>query len=148
MLEFSLMILVPFIAILFEGLHRKLEARFQNRIGPPIWQPLWDLWKLWQKKGSDSLANENAFFRIPPVLYLISAIALFMFMPFFLVSFEFDFLLLIYITILYSGFYVLTAFASNSPSGIVGAMREIITMVHSRYLPAFRDLHRNQDNTL
>lgn len=129
MLEFSLMVLVPFIAILFEGLHRKIEARFQNRIGPPIWQPFWDLWKLWQKKPSESMANDNVFFTIPPVLYFITSLSLFLFVPFFLVSFEYDFILLIYITILYSGFYVVTAFASNSPSGIVGAMREIITMV-------------------
>ncbi len=117
------------ISMVFEGIRRKLIARFHNRIGPPVWQPFLDLRKLLEKGKSDSMGNDNAFFRFCPFLYFLSSFVLFLFIPFQIVSFQYDFILLVYITILCSGFYVLVGFASNSPYGIVGSMREIITMV-------------------
>jgi NADH-quinone oxidoreductase subunit H len=117
------------ISLLFEGIKRKVIARFHNRIGPPVWQPFLDIRKLFEKGPSDSRGNDNAFFRFCPFLYFVSSFVLFLFMPFQILSFSYDFVLLIYITILCSGFYVLVGFASNSPYGIVGSMREIITMV-------------------
>ncbi len=121
--------LTPAFALFFEGIRRKLVARMENRIGPPIWQPFYDIIKLWKKKKSDSSAYGNIFFRISPFLYFLSALALFLFIPFSIISFSYDFILLIYITILCSGFYVLSGFSSDSPFGIVGSMREMITMV-------------------
>ncbi len=117
------------ISLFLEGLRRKVIARFHNRVGPPVYQPFLDLRKLFGKGPSDSRGSDNAFFRVCPFLYFLSSFLLFLFIPFQIFSFSFDFILLIYITILCSGFYVLVGFASNSPYGIVGAMREIITMV-------------------
>ena len=43
MYEIIFFLLVPFIALLYEGFFRKINARFQNRIGPPIIQPFYDI---------------------------------------------------------------------------------------------------------
>lgn len=129
MWEITFLVFALPISMLFDGIKRKLMARFHNRIGPPVWQPFLDLWKLMEKGRSDSRGSDNAFFRVCPFLYFLSSFLLFLFIPLQIVSFSYDFILLVYITILCSGFYVLVGFASNSPYGIVGSMREIITMV-------------------
>ena len=129
MFKILLLIFVIPISFLFEGIRRKLMARMQNRIGPPIWQPFYDFMKLLEKGESDSKASENIFFRITPVLYLITTFALFLFVPFPVISFPFDFILFIYILILSGAFYILSGFASNSPYGSIGSMRETILMV-------------------
>ena len=123
-----LILIIP-ISLIFEGLRRKFTARMQNRIGPPIWQPILDVIKLFGKQKRDSKAEENIFFRITTFLYLLTTFILFLFIPFPLISFPFDFILFIYITILSSGFYVLLGPAANSPYGLLGCMRDIILMV-------------------
>ncbi|MCK4328160.1 MAG: NADH-quinone oxidoreductase subunit H [Candidatus Diapherotrites archaeon] len=118
---------VPFLAILTEGLYRKLIARMQNRVGPPIAQPLYDLLKLWGKKP---LRKENdPFFKAAPVLYFLSHFALFLFVPLSIVSFSYDFILLIYLTILGSAFFILAGVSSDSPYSVIASMREMILMV-------------------
>ncbi|MBI4447663.1 NADH-quinone oxidoreductase subunit H [Candidatus Woesearchaeota archaeon] len=122
------LLIIPF-AVLMDGVRRKAVARMQNRVGPPIWQPFFDLIKLYQKKSSDSLAEKNVFFKIIPPLYLITTLALFVFIPLKVVSFKYDFLLLVYLLALESALFVLAAFASNSPFGVIASMRELTLMV-------------------
>ncbi|MBN1159883.1 MAG: NADH-quinone oxidoreductase subunit H [Candidatus Diapherotrites archaeon] len=129
MTEWVFFVAAPFIALLLQGIRRKLNARMQNRIGPPVWQPFLDVIKLVQKGKSDSEGNLNFFFVIAPIIFFITTWVMFLFVPFAIWSFEFDFLLLIYLTILSGGLYVLAGFASDSPLGVHGAMREMITMV-------------------
>lgn len=127
MYEIIFFLLIPFIAMFYEGLHRKINARLQNRIGPPIIQPFYDIKKLFQKK---KLKNQNdPFFNYSPLFYFLSNYALFLFIPFSLIAFNFDFVVLVYITILSSAFYVLAGLSSDNPFGIVGSMREMILMV-------------------
>jgi formate hydrogenlyase subunit 4 len=45
------MLLVLAIAPLILGITRKVKARALRRIGPPIWQPYFDLWKLIHKEA-------------------------------------------------------------------------------------------------
>jgi len=127
MYEIIFFILVPFIALLYEGLLRKLNARFQNRIGPPIVQPFYDIIKLFKKKPFKT--QNDPFYKYAPFLYFISIYALFLFIPFSLISFQYDFVLLLYLTILASAFYVLAGLSSDNPFGIVGSMREMILMI-------------------
>ena len=42
-------VLAPVIGCLLAGLDRKLSARMQGRVGPPILQPYYDLRKLLEK---------------------------------------------------------------------------------------------------
>jgi ech hydrogenase subunit B len=43
------LVLAPFIGGLLKGIDRRLTARMQGRIGPPLLQPFYDLIKLWNK---------------------------------------------------------------------------------------------------
>lgn len=120
-------LLVPFIALLYEGILRKLNARLQNRIGPPIIQPFYDIIKLFGKKPLKS--QNDPFYKYAPFFYFLSIYALFLFIPFSLIGFQYDFVLLLYLTILASSFYVLAGLSSDNPFSIVGSMREMILMV-------------------
>jgi formate hydrogenlyase subunit 4 len=123
-----LILAVP-ISLFFEGVRRKLLARMQNRIGPPVWQPFYDVLKLIEKGESNSKASESIFFRTIPILYFVTTFALFLFVPFPIISFRFDFIMFIYVLILSSAFYVLVGVASNSPFGLFGSMRETVLML-------------------
>ena len=127
MYEIIFFLLIPFIAMLYEGLHRKINARLQNRIGPPIIQPFYDIKKLFQKKKLKS--QNDPFFNYSPLFYFISNYALFLFIPFSIIAFNFDFVVLVYITILSSAFYILAGLSSDNPFGIIGSMREMILMI-------------------
>ena len=120
-------LLVPFLALLYEGLLRKLNARLQNRIGPPILQPFYDIMKLFGKKPLKT--QNDPFYKYAPLFYFISIYALFLFIPFSLLGFNYDFVLLLYLTILASSFYVLAGLSSDNPFGIVSSMREMILMI-------------------
>ena len=127
MYEIIFFLLVPFIALFYEGLLRKLNARLQNRIGPPVLQPFYDVMKLFSKKPLKS--QNDPFYKYSPLLYFISVYALFLFIPFSIISFDYDFVLLLYLTILASSFYVLAGLSSDNPFSIVGSMREMILMI-------------------
>ena len=43
------LILAPVIGGLLAGLDRKISARMQRRVGPPVLQPFYDFFKLWDK---------------------------------------------------------------------------------------------------
>ncbi len=122
-------LLVPFISLFFEGVRRKMTARIHNRIGPPIWQPFYDFMKLLDKGRTETRGRLNLFFKACPTLYFLSTLALFLFIPYPFLSFEFDFVFLIYATILCSAFYTLCGISSNSPYTTLGSMREMILMM-------------------
>ena len=128
-LEFLFLILAIPIGLLFIGIKRKLIARMQNRIGPPIWQPFYDIIKLLEKNESDSAAKENVIFRNMPLIYLITTFSLFLFLPFPVISFHLDFILFIYIFILGGALYILLGVVSNSPYGYFGSMRDMTLML-------------------
>jgi len=123
-----LILIIP-ISLLFEGIRRKLTAKMQNRIGPPVWQPFYDVMKLVKKKDSDTKAKDNLLFQIIPVLYFITTFVLFLFVPFSIVSFQYDFILFVYIVILSGALYILAGSVSNSPFSSLGSLRETLLMV-------------------
>jgi formate hydrogenlyase subunit 4 len=104
-------------------------ARMQNRIGPPILQPFYDVIKLFEKGESDSRANENILFRTMPLIYFLTTFSLFLFIPFSIISFNLDFILFIYIFILSGALYIMLGIVSNSPYGYIGSMRDISLML-------------------
>lgn len=128
-LKIAFLLLIPAMSLLFEGIKRKLIARFQNRIGPPIVQPFYDIVKLWSKKESSSIGYKNPIFRVAPLFFFVAVWALFLFVPFAVIHFEFDFIFLIYLTVFNSALFTLVAIVSNSPFSTVGAMRECVLMV-------------------
>lgn len=116
--------LVPFIAMLMEGIKRKLIARMQNRVGPPLLQPFYDVWKLLRKEGESS-----GFLGVIPMVALLASWSIFLFFPMPMVSFDFDFIFVFYIYVFVSIALILAGISSNSPYGILGSMREMVLMI-------------------
>lgn len=116
--------LVPIVAVLMEGLKRKIIARMQTRIGPPLLQPFYDLWKLVGKEGENI-----GLFRIIPIIALIASWSIFLFFPLPLISFNFDFIFVFYTYVFVSIILILAGISSNSPYGILGSMREMVLMI-------------------
>lgn len=109
----------PFLAGLINGLDRRISARMQGRVGPPLLQPFYDVAKLWQKETAVINHSQNFFV----LIYLIFSI--FTGAIFFLGS---DLLLIIFALTLAGIFLVLAANVVNSPYSIIGADRELLMM--------------------
>ncbi|MDR2744158.1 MAG: NADH-quinone oxidoreductase subunit H, partial [Desulfovibrio sp.] len=70
------LILAPFSGGLLSGVDRRLTARLQSRVGPPLLQPFYDVLKLFGKEPQAT----NAWLVFSAYIYLISsAFSLFIF---------------------------------------------------------------------
>lgn len=108
------------------GILRKTKARLQNRVGSPIWQPFFDLTKLFQK---DETLSETmcGVFRFSTVIGLSSALTLAWLVPWIAVkpwSHQADIFVVIYILALAKVFTMLGAMDAGSSFGAFGASRE------------------------
>ncbi|MCX8170843.1 MAG: NADH-quinone oxidoreductase subunit H, partial [Candidatus Bathyarchaeota archaeon] len=56
------------ISLLFDGVDRKLHARMQKRIGPPIIQPFYDLIKLFSKERIVPATASVKMFEAMPII--------------------------------------------------------------------------------
>lgn len=65
---------------LFRGLLTRLEERMQAKRGPSIWQPYYDLWKLFHKDEVVSLQS-TWIFRLAPYIYFISPLLVMLLIP-------------------------------------------------------------------
>ncbi|MBC7096043.1 respiratory chain complex I subunit 1 family protein, partial [Thermococcus sp.] len=127
---------VSFVSLIWEGVDRKLVARMQRRIGPPVLQPIYDFLKLVSKE-SIIPRDANKFFEIAPVLALASSIALLAYTPLGfepLLATKGDVIVFIYLLGLIAFIRVIGAVSSGSPYAQIGAQREII-MLASREVP-------------
>jgi formate hydrogenlyase subunit 4 len=126
MIEILYAVLLIPLALLFEGVRRKLVARMHNRIGPPFLQPFYDILKLFGKEGFE---QRNVVFNLVPYLALLCSFAMLLIIPFSILGFDFDFLVLGYIFILQDTFYIFGAVASRSPFGMFASVRELLLML-------------------
>ncbi|HID38108.1 MAG TPA: hypothetical protein EYP36_01160, partial [Calditrichaeota bacterium] len=107
-------LLIP-LALAFEGVRRKVVAYMHNRRGPPLVQPFYDIFKLLTKEG---LIYNNMVFSLVPYLAFICSVVLILIVPFSIIGFDFDFLVIGYLFILQDTFYIFGAVASRSPFGM------------------------------
>ncbi len=116
----ALVILAPIIGGLLMGIDRKLTARMQSRMGPPILQPFYDAIKLWGKEPfiASSLQPVLAF------AYFGFSVAAFA-----LLAFGQDLLLLIFTMGIADLCLIVAAFNSKSPYSNIGARRELLAML-------------------
>ncbi len=122
-----------FFGLLFKGIDRKLVARMQMRVGPPIRQPFLDVIKLMSK---ETIVPENAIkwmYNLAPIVCLVSSIIILLYIPIGniepLLGGYGDIILIIYIFIIPALAMVAGGFASGSPFATVGAQREMVTMM-------------------
>ena len=111
------LVLAPVIGGLLAGLDRIVSARMQGRVGPPVFQPFYDVFKLWEKE--DITVNKIQDFYIVCFLLFVVVTGGFFFAG--------ESLLMVIFTLtLASAFLILAAFSSNSPYAQVGAERELL----------------------
>ncbi|MBE0431586.1 MAG: NADH-quinone oxidoreductase subunit H [Dehalococcoidia bacterium] len=128
-----LVLVGAFFGMLYRGVDRKLVARMQGRVGPPIAQPFRDVQKLLMKENIIPSGATPWLFNAAPFLALISTGSLLLFIPLFgqpaLLGRYGDVILVLYLLIIPSLAFVLGGFASSSPYATVGAQREMIIMM-------------------
>ncbi len=119
------------LAPLFEGLLRKLTARIQSRQGPPLVQPYYDLLKLLGKQRLNSAGTWP--FRFAPLLAFASILAVAAAIPFGFranaLAGQLDGILIVYLLTLGGVAVLLGALASRNTFGLIGASREMVTMI-------------------
>ncbi|RLA78423.1 MAG: CO-induced hydrogenase subunit K, partial [Deltaproteobacteria bacterium] len=119
----ALYLYVSFASLLWEGLDRKLVARMQRRVGPPLLQPFYDFLKLMSKE-SIIPKHANKFYELAPVLALAVSIALLAYTPMGfapLFATKGDVIVFIYLLTLIGFIRVLGAISSGSPYAQIGA---------------------------
>ncbi len=110
----------PIIGGLLSGVDRKLTAKMQERMGPPLMQPFYDVLKLWGKEPM--IAN-----RLQPILafsYLGFAL-----MAAGLVTFQQDLLLVLFVMGISDICLSVAAMNSKSPYSYLGGRREFLAML-------------------
>lgn len=115
-----LTILSPVIGGFIYGLERIIRARMQGRVGPPLFQPFYDFFKLMDKR-SIVIHSFHAFMGI---MYLFGT----WFALFVLLSGG-DLLIAIFFHVLSLAFLVIGGFSVRSPYSVIGAMRELLHMM-------------------
>jgi len=121
------------IGLFYKGVDRKLAAKMQARVGPPIRQPFMDFFKLMIK---ENIVPQNAvpwIFNGVPVMSLVASITILFYLPFGnfrpLLSGYGDIILIVYLLTLPAIGMVIGGFASGSPYANIGAQREMVMMM-------------------
>jgi formate hydrogenlyase subunit 4 len=121
------------IGFLYKGLDRKLAARLQGRIGPPLRQPVLDVVKLLLKENVVPRTAVPWLFQAAPFLAFVAAVTALLYLPVgslspVLHSYG-DLVLLLYLLAIPALAMAVGGFASGSPYAVVGAQREIVMMM-------------------
>lgn len=115
-----LALVTPLIGGLLAGVDRKLTARMQERVGPPLVQPFYDVLKLW---GKNPMISNN----LQPILafgYLGFALV-----AAFMVTFQQDLLLVLFIMGIADIALTVAAVSTKSPYSYLGGRREFLAML-------------------
>lgn len=120
------------LGLLLKGVDRKVVARLQRRVGPPLYQPALDIIKLMTKETLiPDTANEAAF-RLAPVLGLTGMLVTAALLPiggvWNGVSGLGDLLVLLYLLPIPAMGLMLAGGSSSSPYGALGFSREMCMM--------------------
>jgi NADH-quinone oxidoreductase subunit H len=116
------------IGLLYEGIVRKITARMQSRVGPPVWQPFFDWLKLMSKENITPKNGVGFAMTICPVIAFSAALSAVVFVPVagvYLALFPGNLLVVIYFLAIYTLALAAAGWASGSPLGSVGAIREV-----------------------
>ncbi len=119
-LEVLTFILAPLVVALLFGLDRRITARMQNRVGPPIIQPFYDLFKL-LRKTPKLLNSSQVAFAVAALGAQMVALAIFVTGG--------DLLLIFFIQGAGSVAIVLGAFSARSPFSYLGSQRELLQIL-------------------
>lgn len=120
MIEIILILFAPIIGGFIYGFERVVRARMQNRQGPPLLQPFYDMYKLLDKQA----------FIVNPyhtILGLMHFVTLWIVVAFIIVGQ--NFLYVIFLHLLSTIFIILAGFSVKSIYSHVGSNRELLAMI-------------------
>jgi len=140
LLVFPGLLFLAVIGLAGEFADRKLYARFQNRMGPPWFQPLADLIKLMAKEEVVPTEADRLLFTGAPAFALTSVVAAFLYIPVWgpgaLLSFNGDAVVVLYLLTLPTFTYFLGGWFSRSVYAMLGALRSL-TQLFAYEVPLF-----------
>ncbi|MFA5253075.1 MAG: complex I subunit 1 family protein [Methanoregula sp.] len=113
-------LLAPLVGGLLSGIDRKVTAHMQGRVGPSIFQPFYDVGKLFEKDPAEVNGTQR-FYVISYFVFAVFTGALFFAGG--------DLLLVVFALTLAEVFLVLGAYAAYSPYSHVGAERELLQVM-------------------
>ncbi|HNQ32389.1 MAG TPA: NADH-quinone oxidoreductase subunit H [Methanoculleus sp.] len=114
------LVLAPVAGGLIAGIDRKITARMQGRVGPPVLQPFYDVGKLFEKERVVVTTAQN-FYVLAYLVFIALSGAIFFAGG--------DLLLTVFAFTLAHVFLVLGAYAVHSPYSHIGAERELIQVM-------------------
>jgi len=130
-----LLAMVPvvfFISLLFEGIDRKIHARMQKRIGPPIIQPFYDFIKLFNKERIVPVTASSGIFTATPIIAAAAAI-LGASIPLASLTAETsvvgDLILILYLLAMSSVMVMVGGSSSGNPYGAIGFSRKMTMLI-------------------
>jgi ech hydrogenase subunit B len=110
----------PILGCLIAGIDRKLTARLQGRVGPPLLQPYYDVMKLFQKDNMIVNPSQNFYVVIYVVFVVLSLLML---------VFGQDMLMIIFVYTISSVALIVGGMSTGSPYARVGSSREIMAIL-------------------
>ena len=116
------------VGCLLAGLDRKISARMQGRVGPPILQPYYDVRKLLEK-DSVSVNNVEGTYITCALIFAFIAGGIFFAGG--------NLLLSVFVLTLSSLFFILAAYSTRSPYSEVGAAREALQIMAEEPMSLF-----------
>ncbi|MBQ9631505.1 MAG: NADH-quinone oxidoreductase subunit H [Lachnospiraceae bacterium] len=118
-------ILAPIVGGLLQGMDRKISARMQRRVGPPLLQPFYDLQKL-LKKQVITVSTAQTFFLLTYLVLMILTGAMF--------YTGMDILMCFFVLSTSATFLYFASVVTSSPYATIGSNRELLRMM--TYEPA------------
>ena len=119
--------------LLLCGIDRKLVARMQKRVGPPILQPFYDFFKLCGKETIvPATVTSRGVFLLAPLVGLAALVVIQLFIPVF--SFRAfagiaDVIVIVYLLLIPAVSIILGGAVTGSPYAGVGLSREMVTVL-------------------
>lgn len=116
----AFIIVAPIVGCLLAGLDRKITAKMQGRVGPPILQPYYDVRKLIEKDDV-SVNNVEGIYITCALIFTILGGGMFFAGG--------NFLLVVFLVTLSALFFIMAAYCVRSPFSELGAHRETVQVM-------------------
>jgi ech hydrogenase subunit B len=116
----AILILAPFLGGILDGLDRKISAKMQRRVGPPLLQPFYDVRKLLRKK-STTVNSITRYYVTFSTFFSAFTVVIFLLGE--------DILLSVFAFTLACVFFIIAGYSAYSPYSFIGTQREMIQIM-------------------